>query len=103
MDDEVPQMLRCAESVVLRAAVSLLIIWTSALGAQSFSDKLAAYSTCSFSDGLQIVQIDPLAPGITSREVETDSGSRQIDMLAGTRIMFAYPNSDFYANVKAEL
>lgn len=44
-----------------------------------------------------------MAPGITSREVETDSGSRQINLEAGLRIKFAYPSTDFYANVKAEL
>lgn len=49
------------------------------------------------------MQVDPLGPGIASREVETDSGSRQIDLEAGLRIMFAYPNTDFYANAKAEL
>ncbi len=64
---------------------------------------LTPYTTCTFSDGLQVVQVDPLAPGITSREVETDSGSRQINLEAGLRIKFAYPSTDFYANVKAEL
>ncbi len=44
----------------------------------------------------------PLAPGITSREVDTDSGPRQIDLEAGMRVMFAYPETDFFANVKAE-
>lgn len=75
------------------------------LAAQSLpeSGPLAAYTTCQFSDGLQVVQVDPLAPGITSREVDTDAGPRQIDMEAGLRVMFAYPDTDFYANVKAEL
>ena len=64
---------------------------------------LTSCTSCQFSDGLQIVHTVPLAPGITSREVETDSGPRQIDMRAGLRVMFAYPETDFYANVKAEL
>jgi hypothetical protein len=78
---------------------------TSILAAQSMpgDTALTPYSSCQFSDGLQIVHIDPLAPSITSREVYTDSGSRQIDMQAGRRIMFAYPDTDFYANGKAEL
>ncbi len=63
---------------------------------------LSAYVSCTFTDGLQIVQVDPLAPGISSRPVETDKGVRQIDLEAGVRIMFAYPDTDFYANVKAE-
>lgn len=31
------------------------------------------------------------------------SGPRQIPMVAGRRIMFAYPEKDFYANVKVEI
>jgi len=31
------------------------------------------------------------------------NGPRQIPMMAGRRIMFAYPNKDFYANVKVEI
>jgi hypothetical protein len=67
------------------------------------SDALTPYMTCSFPDGLQIVRTDPLAPGITRRDVETDSGSQHVEMEAGMRIMFAYPDTDFYANVKAEV
>lgn len=62
-----------------------------------------AYDTCSFSDGLQIVRTDSLPPGVTTRPVETDNGTQQIEMLAGHRIMFAYLSTDFYANVKAEV
>jgi hypothetical protein len=66
-------------------------------------NSLEAYDTCSFSDGLQIVHTDSLPPGVTTRPVETDRGTRQIEMLGGRRIMFAYPSTDFYANVKAEV
>lgn len=64
---------------------------------------LAPYSSCQFQDGLRVVRVDPLRPDVTSRSVETDSGPRQIDMQAGLRILFAYPNTDYYANVMAEL
>ena len=67
------------------------------------ADALTPYMTCSFSDGLQIVRTDPLATGITARDVDTDNGPRRIEMEAGMRIMFAYPDTDFYANVKAEV
>jgi hypothetical protein len=67
------------------------------------ANTLEQYEKCNFADGLQIVRTDPLAQGITSRTVDTDNGTRQIDMLAGVRIMFAYPDTDFYANVKAEV
>ena len=90
----------------LRPFVLSLLTATAGLLAAQPSPGMTAltpYTTCNFSDGLQVVQVDPLAPGITSREVETDSGSRQINLEAGVRIMFAYPNTDFYANLKAEL
>jgi hypothetical protein len=86
--------------------VTAIICFLCAAGstAQSAPESaaLAPYSSCQFPDGLQIVGTDPLAPGITSREVDTDSGPRQIDMLAGVRVMFAYPKTDFYANTKVE-
>jgi hypothetical protein len=84
--------------------VCLLPIGASLLKAQSAASPaaLTPYTSCQFTDGLQIVQVDPLPPGITSREVQTDSGPRQIAMDLGIRIMFAYPETDFYANVKAE-
>ena len=95
-------MLRqCAKTTLGRLSVFIFAAGAIALAAQS-TDNLIPYTSCQFSDGLQIVQTDPLASGIASREVETDSGPRRIDLLAGRRIIFAYPNTDFYANVKAE-
>lgn len=90
-------LMRCARLLVGLTAI------TSALGQAAGTNSLGPYESCSFSDGLQIVRTDPLAPGITSRTVETDNGDRQINLLAGVRIMFAYPDEDFYANVKAEV
>ncbi len=87
------------------ATLLLFVAATGVVAAQAApgAAALTAFTSCQFSDGLQIVHTDPLAAGVTSREVETDSGPRQIDMQAGLRIMFAYPDTDFYANVKAEL
>lgn len=96
---------RCAECMLAISTVAFFVGLSPVLTAQAEpeSDALVPYVSCQFSDGLQIVETDPLAPGITSREVDTDSGSRRIDMKAGVRVMFAYPDTDFYANVKAEL
>lgn len=66
-------------------------------------DALKAYTTCSFGDGLHLVQVDPLPAGVTSRTVDTASGPRVVSMVAGERVMFAYPGTDFFANVKAEV
>ena len=64
---------------------------------------LAPYTSCGFPDGLRVVGVSPLAPGVKARSVETATGMHLIDMVAGERVMFAYPMTDFYANVKAEL
>jgi hypothetical protein len=69
----------------------------------AINGALLPYTACQFTDGLQIVHLDTLPPGVTSRGIDTDSGPRQIDLQAGVRIMFAYPDTDFYANTKAEL
>jgi hypothetical protein len=65
-------------------------------------DPLQAYTSCFFPDGLQILSVDPLAAGVTSRMVDTADGSKQIDLLAGERVMFAWPFTDIFANAKAE-
>ena len=88
------------KAVILSAlAVGILPL---SLRAQIVAPALAPYTGCKFSDGLKIVQIDPLPSQVRSREVDTDSGPREIEMEAGARVMFAYPDTDFYANVKAE-
>ncbi len=64
---------------------------------------LVPYTSCVFPDGLRVVGIDPLAAGVKSRSVETATGMHSIDLVAGERVMFAYPMTDFFANVKVEL
>jgi hypothetical protein len=74
--------------------------------AQPTANDLALheYESCSFDDGLQMVKIDSLPPGIQQRTVNTTEGPRTIQMLAGRRIMFAYGvGGDFFANVKPEV
>jgi hypothetical protein len=65
---------------------------------------LRDYESCSFDDGLQIVKIDSLPPGVQQRTIDTTGGPKIIHMLSGRRIMFAYGvGGDFFANVKPEL
>jgi hypothetical protein len=62
------------------------------------------YESCSFDDGLQIVKIDSLPPGVQQRTINTTEGPKVIHMLAGRRIMFAYGvGGDLFANVKPEV
>src|SRR5437868_13518606 len=67
------------------------------------SSAFDRFTSCKFSDGLTVVETSPLTPGIHARTVQTLKGPRQIEMVEGRRVMFAYPEKDFYANVKVEI
>jgi len=41
--------------------------------------------------------------GIADRSVKTRDGEITIPLLSGRRLMFAYPDEEFYANVKVEV
>lgn len=71
--------------------------------AAAIPKPLAPYTSCVFPDMLRIVEVDPLAPGVTARAVDTAQGSEQIDVAAGERVMFAYPMTDFFAHLNVEL
>jgi hypothetical protein len=87
--EEVFMKNRCAECMLAISTVAFFAGLSPILTAQAEpgSGALVPYVSCQFSDGLQIVETDPLAPGITSREVDTDSGPRRIDMKAGVRVI----------------
>ena len=67
---------RLAKVAVAIAAVLIFVAVSSLMAAQSApgSAHLEPYASCQFTDGLQVVQVDPLTPGVTSREVDTDAG-----------------------------
>jgi hypothetical protein len=100
--DSLPAMTLPIRFFLLFAAIFYGPFCTAQQISSSVGGGLEAYTSCNLPDGLSVVDVAPLAPGVTSRTVDTSQGPRQIDMLAGKRIMFAYPNTDFYANVKAE-
>lgn len=75
----------------------------SAQAPAAADSALHAYESCAFADGLQIVKVDALPPGVQQRSVDTKSGPQTIRMLAGRRIMLAYPTGDYVANIKPEL
>jgi hypothetical protein len=70
---------------------------------RSDSSAFDRHTTCKFADGLTVVETSPLAPGIHARTVQTSKGPRQVEVVEGRRVMFAYPDKDFYANVKVEI
>lgn len=85
------------------AALTLLIGSLSPMGmTQSTISALKPYESCTFKDGLQIVELGELRPAVTQRKVETSKGNQWLTMSAGKRVMFGYLGKDFYANVKVE-
>jgi hypothetical protein len=72
-------------------------------GTRSDSSAFDRYTGCRFNDGLSVVETSPLAPGIHERTVPTSKGPKQVGLVEGRRVMFAYPGKDFYANVKVEI
>jgi len=83
---------------------SLALLGSAALAqVESANSPFAPYTGCSFPDGLSVVETAPLAPGVTSRTVQVINGTYNVRMVAGRRVMFAYPGEDFYANVKVEI
>lgn len=64
------------------------------------ADPLQAYTSCSFPDGLEIVSVKPLDAGPLL--VATSAGTQTIDTVAGERVMFSYPMTDYFANAKVE-
>jgi hypothetical protein len=71
-------------------------------GTSAGANPLKAYASCYFPDGLQITSVDALDAGDLSRFVDSTAGPEKIDSEAAERVMFAYPLTDFFANVRVE-
>ncbi|MEK6397710.1 MAG: hypothetical protein V4734_06470 [Terriglobus sp.] len=65
--------------------------------------ELRPYESCSFPDGLAVSDIQPMPADIHDRPAKTKQGEKQIHLLAGRRISFAYTGAPTYASVKVEL
>lgn len=88
--------------IALLGLCAAIMSVTPVTGAQLYP-ALRAYESCQFEDGLQLVDISALGAGVSSRPVETRKGTFPLALLAGRRMMFAYPDTDFFANVKVEV
>jgi hypothetical protein len=87
-----------------RGLVLPLLAVTLSLCAQerSVAPSLKPYTSCQINSGPDMVDITPLPSANMTRSVKTIKGERQISMKDGVRVMFAYPDTDFFANIKAE-
>jgi hypothetical protein len=64
--------------------------------------ELAHFTQCEFTDGLKIVQADRLVPRPKIRGVDTADGYKRILMIDGYRLLLAYPETRYFANLKVE-
>lgn len=64
---------------------------------------LKPYESCSFPDSLQITDVAPMPDDVRERPVQAHGVTRQVPLLAGRRITFAYPGAKPYASAKVEL
>lgn len=65
--------------------------------------ELKPYESCSFPDGLQITDVTAMPGDVRDRPVQSHGVTRQVPLLAGRRITFAYPGAKPYASAKVEL
>ena len=65
--------------------------------------ELKPYESCSFPDGLQITDIAPMPDDVRDRPVTSGGVTKQVPLLAGRRVTFAYPGAKPYASAKVEL
>jgi hypothetical protein len=69
---------------------------------RSLAAALKPYTDCRLPAGPDVVDVTPLPGTPMTRTVDTLRGPRNVLMVDGARVMFAYPNTDFYANLKVE-
>jgi hypothetical protein len=85
-------------------AVALVISSVLIVCAQSTStDPLKSYTTCKVPGDLKIREVTRRNATNNYREITADKGKQKVSVVAGYRVMFAYPDLPYYfANVKIE-
>jgi hypothetical protein len=85
-------------------AVALVISSVLIVRAQSTStDPLKSYTTCKVPGDLKIREVTRRNGTNNYREITADKGKQKVSVVAGYRVMFAYPDLPYYfANVKIE-
>ena len=85
-------------------AVALLVSSVLIVRAQSTStDPLKPYTKCKVPGDLKIREVTRRNNTNNYREIEADKGKQKVSVVAGYRVMFAYPDLPYYfANVKIE-
>ncbi len=87
---------------LLAVALAAPLLAAPLPAAAQVNPTLRPYTACKFDDDLAISNLTPLPRGVQGRTVVTLSGPRQVALLRGESMMFSYPGTDFFANVKVE-
>jgi len=72
-------------------------------GRRSLADPLEPYTLCKFSEELSVVSAVRFPSDVASRPVKTVSGRKDVSIIDGYRILFSYPGTDIFSNVKFEM
>lgn len=66
--------------------------------------KIQPYVRCEgFADGVRGVKLDSRPKSVSPwREVSVGGATRRVSVVDGMRVMYAYPGTDFFANLKVE-
>lgn len=99
-------MLKLGPVFLLLTSCTLIdvIAINSQAQSRSTKDALKPYLSCSFDDGLKIIQRDrfPEESG-RFREFKTNGEIKRVSILDGFRVIFSYPKTEPFVNLKAEL
>ena len=87
----------------LRTAKIGILLLVSIVTCPCFAQStLEKFTHCNLGDDFQIVQVDRLPRAPMSRTVETASGSKQVVMTDGYRVLITYKETEPFVNLKAE-
>lgn len=88
------------------ASILNILLLPTMLRAQKAPDddaSLRPYLSCSFDDGLKVVDTIRLPKSAEkSRELNTFDGKRKVTLSDGYTVEFAYPKTDVFVNLKVE-
>ena len=82
-----------------------LFLQIGAIAQSGSSDSLKPYLSCKFDDGLKIVETSRHRQWKSPdkfRPVKINGAEERVSVVDGYRVMLAYPNTYYFANVKAE-
>ena len=83
------------------ALFTLTTFGTVLAAAQQQSPEMRAFQTCSFPDGLQVMDVAPMPAEVHERPVQVHGTSATVPLVGGERVVFGYGGVP-YANVKVE-